>query len=365
MPDVFIFRLFGLVGLSVERADGGSLEIEVADTPAQQQLRQRYLEAKGEESTYNDPVRKFGLFVGGLKVPVTTLELRSIFEPYGDPSVSEVGANNRGYVFIDLRTTEARAVQACLELSAEEYFGNLLKVEFKDKKNQQHLVAATRQLVAKKLTEHRWKRQQNWKKVDQGEVVGGSEDDLEAEEGGEDAEGKRKEAKVRKYQLYVDGIREFMTNAQLAEIFAPYGRVGRLAILEGRFFTFVDLETTPAKAVAACLDISGREYYGNILRVQFSKRRGQERITQLAKAAAVERIKEANLQLESMAMAMEASGASGQPESSYFTRREHAEPDGAVCEQPGPVGRVELPEAVKALIMPPAATLDDDKILPR
>jgi hypothetical protein len=56
-------------------------------------------------------------------------------------------------------------VQACLELSAEEYFGNLLKVEFKEKTSQQHLVAATRQLVAQKLTQHRWQRQQAWQKV--------------------------------------------------------------------------------------------------------------------------------------------------------------------------------------------------------
>jgi hypothetical protein len=56
-------------------------------------------------------------------------------------------------------------VQACLELSAEEYFGNLLKVEFKEKTSQQHLVAATRQLVARKLTQHRWQRQQAWQKV--------------------------------------------------------------------------------------------------------------------------------------------------------------------------------------------------------
>jgi hypothetical protein len=56
-------------------------------------------------------------------------------------------------------------VQACLELSAEEYFGNLLKVEFKEKASQQHLVAATRQLVARKLTQHRWQRQQAWQKV--------------------------------------------------------------------------------------------------------------------------------------------------------------------------------------------------------
>jgi hypothetical protein len=65
--------------------------------------------------------------------------------------------------------------------------------------------------------------------VDRGEQVadGGSE---EEEEQGVDADAaaaaegaKPKEAKVRKYQLYVDGIREHMTPAQLAEVFAPYG----------------------------------------------------------------------------------------------------------------------------------------------
>jgi hypothetical protein len=65
--------------------------------------------------------------------------------------------------------------------------------------------------------------------VDRGEQVadGGSEE--EEEQQGVDADAaasegaKPKEAKVRKYQLYVDGIREHMTPAQLAEVFAPYG----------------------------------------------------------------------------------------------------------------------------------------------
>ncbi len=64
--------------------------------------------------------------------------------------------------------------------------------------------------------------------VDRGEQVadGGSEEEEEQAvdaDAAAAAEGKPKEAKVRKYQLYVDGIREHMTPAQLAEVFAPYG----------------------------------------------------------------------------------------------------------------------------------------------
>jgi len=91
--------------------EGKKMEVEVADTPCQEPLRQRYLEAKSLDTVYLDPIKKFYLFVGGLKVPMTKLELRSVFEPYGEPTVTEMSAPYRGYVFVELRTTEARAVQ--------------------------------------------------------------------------------------------------------------------------------------------------------------------------------------------------------------------------------------------------------------
>jgi hypothetical protein len=46
-----------------------------------------------------------------VQVPMTKLELRSVLEPYGEPTVTEMSTPYRGYVFVDLRTTEARAVQ--------------------------------------------------------------------------------------------------------------------------------------------------------------------------------------------------------------------------------------------------------------
>ena len=338
--------------LTGEDVSGSVLTLEIADTPAQQPLRLRYLESIGQDPTTNDEIKKYVLFVGGLKVPVTKMELRSIFEPFGDPVVSEMGATNRGYVFIDLRTTESRAIQACLELSGEEFFGNRLKVEFKGKANQMHLVAATREMISEKLTQIRWKRKETWDKVERGEMVDGDEE--EGEEG-------KKEDKIRKYQLYVDGIREPMSIEELGEIFVPYGRVGRLAILDERFFTFVDLETTQARAIDACLEISGREYCGNVLRVQFSKRRGQERITQLAKAAALERLQAANAQIDTLSAAM-----GRESEYSYFSRREDGQPDDDAM-----AVRVELPQGVRDLIMAPSTSssgnlrLDDDSILPR
>jgi hypothetical protein len=43
--------------------------VAVADTPGQEQLRQRYLAARDQADTlYIDPIKKFTLFVGGLKV---------------------------------------------------------------------------------------------------------------------------------------------------------------------------------------------------------------------------------------------------------------------------------------------------------
>ena len=71
-----------------------------------------------QDPTAEDAIRKFVLFVGGIKVPMTKVELRTIFENYGEPLLGEVGAAHRGYVFVELRTTEARAIQAGLN-----YFG--------------------------------------------------------------------------------------------------------------------------------------------------------------------------------------------------------------------------------------------------
>jgi hypothetical protein len=129
--------------------------------------------------------------------------------------------------------------------------------------------------------------------------------------------------------------------------------VGRLAILEERFFTFVDLETTQSRAIAACLDISGRVYCNNLLRVQFSKRRGQERISQLAKEAGLKRLQETNQQLDNLsaAMGMVEQQQQQQEYSSYYSVEQQ---------------RVELPEGVRALTgLTSGARLDDDKIIPR
>jgi capsid protein len=131
--------------------------------------------------------------------------------------------------------------------------------------------------------------------------------------------------------------------------------VGRLAILEERFFTFVDLETTQSRAIAACLDISGRVYCNNLLRVQFSKRRGQERISQLAKEAGLKRLQETNQQLDNLSAAM------GMVEQQQQQQQQEYSSYYSVEQQ-----RVELPEGVRALTgLTSGARLDDDKIIPR
>jgi hypothetical protein len=132
--------------------------------------------------------------------------------------------------------------------------------------------------------------------------------------------------------------------------------VGRLAILEERFFTFVDLETTQSRAIAACLDISGRVYCNNLLRVQFSKRRGQERISQLAKEAGLKRLQETNQQLDNLSAAM------GMVEQQKLQQQQQEYSSYYSVEQQ----RVELPEGVRALTgLTSGARLDDDKIIPR
>ena len=202
-------------------------------------------------------------------------------------------------------------------------------------------MAATRDLVAQKLTKTRFERKKAWNSAERGEQ---RPDQGEEENSGDEAEGE----KVRKYQLYVDGIHGPMSNAELATVFAPYGRVGRLAILAGRFFTFVDLETTRARALAACLEVTGRDFFGNVLRVQFSKRPGQERISQQLRSMAAELPVPTGLVGgaggEGMATAAE--------EFAYFSRRDPME-----------VGQQQYGGGLA--LTSSSGQLNDDKILPR
>jgi hypothetical protein len=160
----------------------------------------------------------------------------------------------------------------------------------------------------------------------------GVDDDAHMDDGGGG------EGRVHKYQLYVDGLKQPMSNTDLAAVLAPYGQVGRLAILDERFFTFVDLETTQARAIACCLEVSGREICGNTLRVQFSKKSGQEHVMQLAQAAANARERLQQQPTHSVAMGR----GNAAPEASYYYSRREED-------------------------LPPAASgqLTDDKILPR
>jgi hypothetical protein len=60
--------------------------VEVADTAGQEQLRQRYLAARDQADTlYIDPIKKFTLFVGGLKVRVVNPDPDPAFFLIADP----------------------------------------------------------------------------------------------------------------------------------------------------------------------------------------------------------------------------------------------------------------------------------------
>jgi hypothetical protein len=79
-------EIFSCQGLTCERAEGKKLEVEVADTAGQEELRQRYLAARDHADTlYIDPIKKFTLFVGGLKVRLVDPAFFLIADPDPNP----------------------------------------------------------------------------------------------------------------------------------------------------------------------------------------------------------------------------------------------------------------------------------------
>ncbi len=68
----------------------------MADRAGQEQLRQRYLAARDQADTlYIDPIKKFTLFVGGLKVRI--VESALIFNTDPDPAFFLIADPNPGF----------------------------------------------------------------------------------------------------------------------------------------------------------------------------------------------------------------------------------------------------------------------------
>eukprot|EP00092_Neocalanus_flemingeri_P024580 GFUD01026659.1.p1 GENE.GFUD01026659.1~~GFUD01026659.1.p1 ORF type:complete len:1744 (+),score=379.20 GFUD01026659.1:118-5349(+) len=86
--------------------------------------RQIMLEGEAQNATEDE----FDFFIGGLHKKVFGADLRSIFERYGRVTKAEPV---KSYAFVNLVTTEERAITAVNELSETFHFGNKLFVEFR------------------------------------------------------------------------------------------------------------------------------------------------------------------------------------------------------------------------------------------
>ena len=80
-------------------------------------------------------------------------------------------------------------------------------------------------------------------------------------------------------KLYVNNLVYSTTNAQLEELFSPYGTVKEVKIIEGRGFGFVDMsnlaEAQKAQEVLDGSKFEGRTLIVNEARPQKRKERGK------------------------------------------------------------------------------------------
>jgi RNA recognition motif-containing protein len=67
-------------------------------------------------------------------------------------------------------------------------------------------------------------------------------------------------------KLYVGNLSYSATNEQLEELFASYGEVKHVNIIEGRGFGFVEM-AAPSEAEQAKEALDGKEFLGRTLRV--------------------------------------------------------------------------------------------------
>jgi RNA recognition motif-containing protein len=67
-------------------------------------------------------------------------------------------------------------------------------------------------------------------------------------------------------KLYVGNLRYTVSNEQLRELFATYGQVVNVNIVEGRGFGFVEM-ANPDEAGKAKEALDGQDYNGRILKV--------------------------------------------------------------------------------------------------
>jgi RNA recognition motif-containing protein len=72
--------------------------------------------------------------------------------------------------------------------------------------------------------------------------------------------------------LYVGNLKYSVTNEQIKELFAGYGEVKRVNIIEGKGFGFVEM-SSPGEAESAMEALNGSEFEGRTLKVNEARPR--------------------------------------------------------------------------------------------
>ena len=189
--------------------------------------------------------REIDFFVDGVRGTMNKEDFEELFNDYG-MVIHEHHKEEQRFSFVTLITTEELALKACEEVTGTKREDNTLVVEISQR--ERHELASKSKMVARNKISTM--RKQEIKEI---------EEELAKDEPGG----------VKKFYYYVDGITSPLTKYEVASIFQPYGKVLRALPTEDKYFTFVDLETTEESAIDAFVDITGREFFGNSIRVQF------------------------------------------------------------------------------------------------
>jgi RNA recognition motif-containing protein len=73
-------------------------------------------------------------------------------------------------------------------------------------------------------------------------------------------------------KLYVGNLDYYVTNSQLEDLFAEYGTVKEIKIIEGRGFGFVEM-SSPTEAEKAKEALNGAEFKGRTIKVDEARTR--------------------------------------------------------------------------------------------
>ena len=77
-------------------------------------------------------------------------------------------------------------------------------------------------------------------------------------------------------KLYVGNLKYSISNEQLQELFAGYGRVVNINIIEGKGFGFVEMSSSD-EAAKAKESLDGQDFQGRVLKVDEARPPRQDR----------------------------------------------------------------------------------------